>query len=266
MTSRRGYALFVALLVVSFARGLLVPGRGLGFAWRGQRELGPLCDERSDKHVSRNRCGGLMRRRVGRGSMALGARKHLAVTYGNFLDALPRKKTKKITDLAEKLGIDERVQNAAPATGDEQRRERERNLKVVAKTQDPTPNLQAPPKRRKWSDEEVSVAIECLNRSYSRRSREELSEEQRVGVIDWSVFDLHAEELIADYASDEGGIKVRSKVMSWINYHRRKKDIRFEHDTWVWDPEGSDKRGRDKRKVAARGSAAAAKTTTTAKN
>lgn len=256
--------LFVALLVASFARGLLVPGLGF-FTWRGKKELGaeghgPLCDERSGVPASRARCGGLISRSVG-GSMALGARKHLAVTYGNFLDALPRKKTKKIADLAEKLGIDERLQNAGPATGDEQRRERERNLKVVAKTQDPTPNLQAPPKRRKWSDEEVSVAIECLNRSYSKRSREELSDEQRVGVIDWSLFDLHAEELIEDYASDEESIKVRSKVMSWIAYHRRKKDIRFEHDTWVWDPEGSDKRGRDKRKVAARGGAKMTKTT-----
>jgi hypothetical protein len=94
------------------------------------------------------------------------------------------------------------------------------------------------------------------------RSREELSDEQRVGVIDWSIFDMHAEELSADYALEES--RVRTKVMSWINYHRRKKDIRFEYDVWVFDPEGSDQRGRDKRRVRARGVTATATATATA--
>ena len=205
--------------------------------------------------------GGRTARSSSRGgsSTALGARKHLAVTYGNFLESIPRKKPKKLVELADRLGIDESVQAEGAATGDEQRRARTRDLKKVAETQPPLPNLHPPTARRKWTDEEVAVAIECLNRSYGGRSREELSEEQRVGVIDWSLFDLHAEELIADYTLQggqgaegaEGAGKVRSKVMSWINYHRRKRDIRFEHDTWVWDPEGSDKRGRDKRRVAA---------------
>jgi len=195
-------------------------------------------------------------------STSLWARKHLAVTYGGFLDSLPRRKPKKIQDLADKLGINEQVQKEGAKTGDEQRSSREKDLKIVAKTQPETPNLHPPPKRRKWAEDEIALAIECLNGSYSMRSREELSDEQRVGVIDWSIFDMHAEELIADYALEES--RVRTKVMSWINYHRRKKDIRFEYDVWVFDPEGSDQRGRDKRRVRARGVTATATATATA--
>lgn len=188
-------------------------------------------------------------KRFTRISTSLFARKHLAVTYGGFLDSMPRKKPKKMVEVAERLGLDEEVQNSGAITGDEQRKERNRNLKTVKETQGPLPDLHPPTQKRKWSDDEIRTAIECLNRSYSMRSREELTEEQRIGVIDWSLFDMHAEELIPDYLLE--GTKTRTRVMSWINYHRRKLDIRFEHDRWIFDPEGSSKRGKDKRKVRA---------------
>jgi len=158
-------------------------------------------------------------------------------------------------EAAERLQIsDETVQGLE--AGDDMRRKRNRDLKEVKENQGPVPNLQAPEKERNWSEEEIAAAIECLNRSYDKRSREELSDEQRIGVIDWSLFELHAEELIEGFTTTQ---KVRTKVIGWINFHRKKKDIRFEHDTWVWDPLGSDKRGKDKRAFYARHGRAQAK-------
>lgn len=176
------------------------------------------------------------------------ARKHLAVTYGGFLDGLPRKRPKEMVEVAERLSINEDTQSGV-VTGDDKRRERNRNLKQVTETQGPLPDLHPPAQKRKWTDLQISQAIECLNRSYGRVARELLTDEQRVGVIDWPKFDTHAAQLIPGYSVE--GQRVRTKVVSWVAYHRRKKDIRFEVDRWIFDPEGSDKRGRDKRRVRA---------------
>lgn len=176
------------------------------------------------------------------------ARQHKAVTYGGFLDGLARKRPKEMVDVGERLGISQDTQIGV-ATGDDKRKERNRNLKQVTETQGPLPDLHPPQQKRKWSDLQISQAIEALNRSYGRVAREELTDEQRIGVIDWSKFDAHAGDLIPDYTAP--GLRTRTKVVSWVAYHRRKKDIRFEHDKWIWDPEGSDKRGRDKRRVRA---------------
>lgn len=183
-----------------------------------------------------------------RGPTRLFARQHKAVTYGGFLDGLARKRPKEMVDVGERLGISQETQ-VGVATGDDKRKERNRNLKQVTETQGPLPDLHPPQQKRKWSDLQISQAIEALNRSYGRVSREELTDEQRIGVIDWSKFDAHAADLIPNYTAT--GLRTRTKVVSWVAYHRRKKDIRFEHDKWIWDPEGSDKRGRDKRRVRA---------------
>lgn len=87
-------------------------------------------------------------------------------------------------------------------------------------------------KTRKWSDTEIMAVIQCLNKSYKGKDRSELTDEERVGLIDWLEFDLHASDLIDDYEND----KTRKKVRSWIDYHRGKKEIMFDFDTWKWKP------------------------------
>jgi len=116
------------------------------------------------------------------------------------------------------------------------RRSRLRNLKEAKVQSDSVVNVPPPPVMpRKWGPEEVANVVKCLNLSYGNRKREELNDKQRLGIIDWAEFDLHAEQIIPGY-NQEGNTKVRSRVFSWVTFHIQKRDIRFNWDKWLWDP------------------------------
>jgi len=166
---------------------------------------------------------------------------------GDFLDP-PRPANKKMEDLAKRLGVDKKE---VFTTGREMRSGRERNLKVVFNTQpDAEPNLYGI-KTRKWSQEQIDAVIESLNASYEWKPREKLSDEQRVGLIDWDAFAVQANNIISNYSEDE---KIQKKIKQWIVFHREKKEIRFEHDTWIFDtkPKGILKQAWKKKMAADR--------------
>lgn len=155
--------------------------------------------------------------------------------YGLFTDTLPtsKTKTKRLVD-----GIDLPEEEEDVKTGAELRRSRIRNLKEAQKAIPEIEYRSPPGPTRNWSDEEINQAILCLNLTYGNKPREELSDEERVGLINWEVFDTHAAGVIPNY-SDE---RTRKKVVSWILYHRKKMDIRYVGNSWVFDPKGSPKR------------------------
>jgi hypothetical protein len=158
------------------------------------------------------------------------AGKHHA-RYGNFLDAVPRPKDPKMEEVYARLGIKESTSDDKQ-TGDELRKNRTRNLKVA---QFEFPVVLDPPivMQRKWSDEEVDTAMECLNLSYGKKSRDELTDSERVGVINWAEFDKHAATLIKGYELP----LTQKKVVTWIKFHIKKRDVRFVVDTWMWSPD-----------------------------
>ena len=163
-------------------------------------------------------------------STKLFAGKHHA-RYGNFLDAVPRPKDPKMEEVYERLGIKASTSDSMQ-TGDELRKNRTRNLKVA---QFEFPVILEPPiiTPRNWSEEEISTAMECLNRSYGKKTREELNDNQRIGLIDWPEFDKHAETLIKDYEIP----LTKKKVTTWIKFHIKKRDVRFVSETWMWSPD-----------------------------
>lgn len=170
--------------------------------------------------------------------------------YNSFVDSLPSK-NKPSNPVHE--SILEKVQHEFDVkSGQELRKSRERNLKIVQKLQPPSSISPPPtPKRydraicvftfsfmnkftfhRKYDDELIANIIKCLNSSYGHKPREELSKEQRLGIVDWSEFDIYAEDILNNYDN----IKGRERIISWIKFHIRKRDIRFHYDTWIWDP------------------------------
>jgi hypothetical protein len=73
------------------------------------------------------------------------------------------------------------------------------------------------------------------------------------GAIDWDEFAVHANGLVVHFDRSYGECpQVRNRVQGWLEFHIKKRDIRFEEGVWVWDPAGADKRGRDKRRARAR--------------
>lgn len=136
----------------------------------------------------------------------------------------------------EKVGKSSRKGPGARGEGALLRRSRLRNLKEAKIQSDSIVNIPPPPTTpRKWSQEDIANVIKCLNLSYGNRKREELTDKQRVGVIDWSMFDLHAEQIIPGYNQEETP-KVRSRVFSWVTFHVQKRDLRFDWDKWIFDP------------------------------
>ena len=166
---------------------------------------------------------------------ALHARKHHA-RFGNFIDAVPRPKDPKMLELIDKLDL-KKTEREQPATstGADLRKTRTRDLKAAVLERPVELEKQMYPKlipQRKWSAEEISDAIECLNLSYGKKAREDLTESERVGVVDWDKFDVHASVVVAGWES----VQTRKKVYNWIKYHIKKREVLFEHDAWVWRP------------------------------
>lgn len=157
--------------------------------------------------------------------------------YGNFADALPRQQSKKVETLASQLNLPSK--STDESTGAQLRSNRIRNLKIAQKSIPIIEYTSPPGATRNWSDDEINNCINILNLTYENKSREDLTDNERIGLIDWDKFDTFAMTMIPDYATNE---RVKTKVISWILYHRKKMDIRLKVDTWVFDPKGSPKR------------------------
>lgn len=166
-----------------------------------------------------------------RSKFSLLARKHRAFQFGNFVE-LPRPADPKKVDIIKRLDLKEKT---AIETGADLRKTRTRNLKVAITERPVEMELAMYPRhilQRKWSESEIAEAIECLNLSYGKKSREELTESERIGVIDWDAFDVHASAIIPNYED----IQKRKKVYNWIKYHIKKKDIVFDFVVWKFIP------------------------------
>ena len=79
--------------------------------------------------------------------------------------------------------------------------------------------------------------------------REELTDEERVGVVNWDEFSKIAMTDITGYAED---LKFQRKLISWIQYHIRKGDILFKETKWVWNSTRLHKYGRFRKKIVPR--------------
>lgn len=114
--------------------------------------------------------------------------------------------------------------------GKDLRKSRNKNLKEVFKTQDVTVKLVPELPQRKKTKDEIGAVINCLNLCNESKAREELSEEERLGLINWEKFDFIAMDIIKDYHNEN----VRNKLKNWMMFHRRKNDIKFDGQNWSW--------------------------------
>lgn len=162
------------------------------------------------------------------------ASKHKA-SSGIFLDTIKPARSLPDEKLLKELNLGSLIksqQDLDAITGSELRKNRDRNLKNMQFL--PSFDYSVPRKTRNMPDEQIMKIIQCLNLSYGGKSREELSDAERVGVINWADFDMHADEVIEGYAAEDE--KLRKTLNGWIKYHRAKKDIVFDVDTWRWSP------------------------------
>lgn len=76
------------------------------------------------------------------------------------------------------------------------------------------------------------------------------NEDRLSGGIDWDEYATHANDVVVHFGRTYGeSPQVRNRVQGWLEFHIKKRDIRFEEGVWVWDPAGADKRGRDKKRA-----------------
>mmetsp|Transcript_9872 Transcript_9872/g.13516 ORF Transcript_9872/g.13516 Transcript_9872/m.13516 type:complete len:194 (-) Transcript_9872:27-608(-) len=170
-------------------------------------------------------------RHAERYSIELYVSKHHA-SYGVFIDSMSSLKNKKIVNFQNNFDIN-KIEKAVDnfQSGLDLRKSRNRDLNEVLKTQEPVIPFQEPIRNPKKSSEEIKSIIECLNQSYGMKEREELNSEERVGLIDWSKFDSIAESAFGPLYH-EGNFKV--KLTNWIKFHRKKGDIVFDTNQFVW--------------------------------
>jgi hypothetical protein len=156
-------------------------------------------------------------------------------------------------------------------TGDSKRSGRERDLKVQFASEPKVERRIDESTLRKWSPEMVDAVMTCLNMVYS--GKEELTDAERVGALDWGEFDAKADAAgIFDFIStevtddstssssssgSEGDLKMsgRARVIrdieKWVRYHQKKGDIKFAvnlennegaGERWTWIPRPQYKR------------------------
>lgn len=116
--------------------------------------------------------------------------------------------------------------------GDDLRSARERKLAVVVAEQPEVIPDTTQTRTAKKTQDEIDTIIECLNLSIGKeKSTAELSDTERVGLVNWEAFDGHATLLVGDYVSDAVGVATPSltKLRNWVEFHRKKKDISFSH-------------------------------------
>lgn len=157
--------------------------------------------------------------------------------YGQFLDTLPitNRKDPKIERLTQQLNVNELIttMDKSYSKGSDLKKNSPKSLKTIKKLQPEPFNYFPELKQRKWSNEQIYQVIDILNQSYDHKERNELTDEERVGVIDWDKFDTIATLEIDNYMED---MKIRKKVKSWIIFHREKREILFQENAWIWKP------------------------------
>lgn len=163
--------------------------------------------------------------------------KHRA-SYGQFLDTVPFKKISntKFDELKNNLDMKTLIKSQdenTSKTGKELRKDRERDL-IEAKKNIPVFDYSVSLPQRKFTNEQIALIIDILNKSYGNKTREELSEKERLGMINWLEFDNIACDIYPDYDNDDG--KIRKKLISWVRFHQEKREIKFEYDSWIWSP------------------------------
>ena len=157
------------------------------------------------------------------------ASKHHA-SYGVFIDSMDVLKEQKITNFQKQFNLEDNFDDEVSEfkSGTDLRKNRFRDLQAVKSLQSPV-KIQVVPHTSKRSNEEIDTIVTCLNLSYGMKERSELSEEERVGLIDWEKFDEIASDRIgSEYLSS------RTKLKNWILFHRKKNDISFQQDKFVW--------------------------------
>jgi len=150
--------------------------------------------------------------------------------YGSFVDTFQRPKDKKMADMYQSL-------NLAPSTdknGAELKKSRTRNL-VKYKQENPYDVIRTQLKPFRFDQSTIDGVLKTLNMILGGRDRSQLSDAERVGVINWYSFDEIANKEIENFETDG---KMRDKLISWVKYHIRKGDIVFdlEKSLWKWDP------------------------------
>ena len=148
--------------------------------------------------------------------------------YGAFIDTFPRPKNKKAEKLANEIKLPENIQSI---NGADLRRKRERNLKTY-KVNNPYDVIKVPEVPMNMAPETIASILKSLNMLLNNRARSELSDTERVGLVNWSEFDKIATSEIEQYGTD---LKFQRKLLSWTRYHIRKRDIVFQDQAWFWD-------------------------------
>jgi len=164
-------------------------------------------------------------------SFKLEASKHHA-RYGQFLDRLEPKKDTKMNEVLSKLDIKSFDKFANDlVTGDQLRSSRQRNL-VIAQKELPTEDLSGPARTSKWTNDDITSMIGCLNKCLANQVSKGLTDETRLGLIDWIEFDNVASNIIINYDSE----RTKTNIKNWIKYHRQRKEIVIDKLEWKWIP------------------------------
>jgi hypothetical protein len=149
--------------------------------------------------------------------------------YGNFFDQENVDIKGKKSSFQKSLNIDienlvESTESSGYQSGDDLRKARERDLKTVKKEQEPVIPDTSQERSTKKTNEEIDRVIDCLNQSMGKgKSVGELTDNERVGLIDWAKFDAAAQGVIPDYV--ERGMQ--NTTRNWVEFHRKKNDIKF---------------------------------------
>lgn len=162
------------------------------------------------------------------------ASKHHA-SYGVFIDSYDRLKDPKIKSFQSAFNAEElEDKSIAHISGSDLRKRRVRNLKTVFDTQPEAIKFTPPKLSSKKSPEEVCAILDCLNKLYETKERNALNEEERAGLIDWNKFDVIAASYLntASYSGSN-----RTKLINWIKFHVKKRDIKFVNDRFIWTKE-----------------------------
>ena len=148
--------------------------------------------------------------------------------YGAFIDTFPRPKNKKAEKLANEINLPTNIQSE---NGADLRRNRERNLKTY-KENNPYDVIKVPEVPMNLTPEAIASVIKSLNMILNNKTRSELSDAERVGLVNWYEFDKIARVEIDNYETDS---RYQKKLLSWTKYHIRKRDIVFAEEKWFWD-------------------------------
>lgn len=161
-------------------------------------------------------------------SFSLFGSRHLG-RYGSFVDTFQRPKNKQMDEMYKTLNLPA----STDKNGAELKKGRERNL-VKYKQENPYDVVRTPLKPFKFDQSTVDGVLKTLNLIINGRDRSQLSDAERVGVINWFAFNEIANNEIEDFESDA---KMRDKLISWVKYHIRKGDIVFDLEkcVWKWD-------------------------------